>query len=221
MALFRNRSDAGRELAAHLLAYSDMPNAIVLALPRGGVAVGYEVARALRLPLDVYIVRKLGVPGHEELAMGAIAADGSCVLDDMTLEFAHIDAAAVEETVKREQAELHRRSIAYRDDRPEPSIENRTVLLVDDGLATGASMYAALGALRSRNPAEIAVAVPVAPADSVDWLRGVADRVICPHQFDRFGAVGLYYDDFSQVTDDEVRETLARAEKDRKSWSIA
>jgi putative phosphoribosyl transferase len=221
MALLRDRRAAGQMLAQHLLAYAAKSDAIVLALPRGGVPVGYEIAHALHLALDVYIVRKLGVPGHEELAMGAIASDGTYVVDDATVEMANVDRDAFEATLMREALELRRRTVAYRDERPEPELEGKTVIVVDDGLATGASMYAALQALRARSPERIVVAVPVAPASSVDWLRGIADRVVCPHAFEHFGAVGLYYDDFSEVSDDDVRTLLTKAESERLSWSAA
>ncbi|MBV8637733.1 MAG: phosphoribosyltransferase [Candidatus Eremiobacteraeota bacterium] len=208
MALLRDRAEAGHQLAVCLHDYTDDAGAIVLALPRGGVPVGYEVAMALHLPLDVYVVRKLGVPGHEELAMGAIASDGTYVVDPATLEMARVNREALEETLQREAVELRRRSAAYREDRPEPEIAGKRVIVVDDGLATGASMFAATRAIRARDPAAVIVAVPVAPAETVEWLRGVADRVICPHEFQHFGAVGLHYDDFAEVSDDDVRSLL-------------
>jgi predicted phosphoribosyltransferase len=183
----------------------------VLALPRGGVPVGYEVGHALHLPLDVYVVRKIGVPGHEELAMGAIASDGTYVVDERTVALARVDHRAFEAALQREAAELRRRSAIYRNGRPERSIENGTLIVVDDGLATGASMYAAVRALRIRNPAEIIVAVPVAPIDTVDWLTTIGICVVCPHRFNQFGAVGHYYDDFSEVSDDDARALLERA----------
>lgn len=221
MALLRNRRDAGRQLADQLRTFVGAPNTLVLALPRGGVPVAYEIAHELHLPLDVYLVRKLGVPGHEELAMGAIASDGTYVVDELTIAAANVDRAAFTATLEREAQELRRRSIAYRDGRPEPVLEGATLIVVDDGLATGASMYAAIRAMRSRSPASIVVAVPVAPSDSIEWLRGIADIVICPHHFDRFGAVGLYYDDFSEVSDDDVKVLLAQAESERMQWSVA
>ncbi len=219
--MLRDRAEAGQQLAEHLNDYAGRPDAIVLALPRGGVPVGYEIAHKLHLRLDVYVVRKLGVPGHEELAMGAIASDGTYIVDSFTVEAARVNRDALERTLQREAAELKRRSAAYRDDRPEPELDGKTVIVVDDGLATGASMYAAVQALRTRHPAAIVIAVPVAPVETVEWLRGVADRIICPHQFERFGAVGLHYGNFGEVSDDEVRELLARAGSERRSWSIA
>jgi putative phosphoribosyl transferase len=221
MALFRNRADAGRQLAKHLERYSLDPNAIVLGLPRGGVPVAYEIAVALKLPLDVYIVRKLGVPWHEELAMGAVAADGSCVVDQGIIESAGIGVAEFRQTLERELAELRRRESLYRDDRPHPDLERKNVIVVDDGLATGASMFSAISALRRRNPAQIVVAVPVAPADTVRRLEQSADRVVCPHQPPYFGAVGLYYQNFTQTTDGDVRRLLADAEHQRILWKVA
>jgi len=221
MALFFDRADAGRQLAACLLEYARGRDPIVLALPRGGVPVAYEVAKALAAPLDVCVVRKLGVPGHEEVAMGAVASNGGYVIDESTLDVAGVTREAFNATLAREFAELKRREIAYRGERPEPSLAGKTVILVDDGLATGASMYAAATALRERDPAAIAVAVPVAPAETCGALRQVADRVICPNQPVYFGAVGLYYANFAQVGDDEVRRLLARADAERKQWKVA
>jgi predicted phosphoribosyltransferase len=221
MALFRNRADAGRQLAKHLAHYMLDPNAIVLALPRGGVPVAYEVALALKLPLDVYIVRKLGVPWHEELAMGAVAADGSYVIDEAIVNAAGVRPEEFRQTWERELGELRRRESVYRDDRPRPDLESKKAIVVDDGLATGASMYSAVTALRHRNPAEIIVAVPVAPADTVRFLERSADRVVCPYQPQPFGAVGMYYQDFTQTTDGEVRRLLADAEYQRTLWKVA
>ena len=221
MASLRDRAEAGQQLAGYLNDYAGHPDAIVLALPRGGVPVAFEIAHALHLPLDVFVVRKLGVPGHEELAMGAIASGGAYIVDPFTLETAHVDRGALERTLQREAAEVKRRSTAYRDDRPEPVLAQKSVIVVDDGLATGASMYVAVQALRTRHPASIVIAVPVAPVETIEWLRGIADRVICPHQFVRFGAVGLHYINFNEVTDDEVRALLARGENERATWSIA
>lgn len=221
MPIFRDRSDAGRKLSAELEDYREKPNAIVLALPRGGVPVGYEVARALRLPLDAYIVRKLGVPGHDELAMGALASDGSYVVDRNTIELAHVSQTAFEATLARELAELKRREAAYRDERPEPQLMGKAVILVDDGLATGASMYAAVSALRQRKPAQIVVAVPTAPAETCRALERVADRVVCPYRPEPFIAVGLYYHDFEQVGDDDVKRLLIQADRELRQWKAA
>jgi putative phosphoribosyl transferase len=211
MQLFADRTDAGRQLADALAEYAGDPNIIVLALPRGGVPIGYEIARRLSAPLDVYVVRKLGVPGHEELAMGALASDGTCVVDDELIESLGIGAAALEQVVRREIEELRRREAAYRDARPEPEIAGKTVIVVDDGLATGATMRAAATALRHRNPAAIVTAVPVAAPRTCASLRNVVDRVICAYTPEPFHAVGLYYQNFEQTSDDEVRRLLAEA----------
>jgi predicted phosphoribosyltransferase len=221
MALFQDRSDAGRQLARHLRHYSLDPNAIVLALPRGGVPVAYEIAMELKLSLDVYVVRKLGVPWHDELAMGAVAADGSCVVDQRIVESAGIGFAEFRQTLERELNELRRRESVYRDDRPRPDLERKSVIVVDDGLATGASMYSAVTALRRRNPAEIIVAVPVAPDDTVRFLERSADSVVCPHRPQPFGAVGTYYQNFTQTTDSEVRRLLADVEYKHHLWKVA
>ncbi len=213
MSLYRDRADAGRRLAAGLTEYARGREPIVLALPRGGVPVGYEVAKALGVPLDVYIVRKLGVPGREELAMGAVASDGSYVVDEATVAASGVTRAQFQTTLARELAEVRRRETAYRGKRPEPSLPGKNIILVDDGLATGASIYSAIAALRQRGPAEIAVAVPVAPAHACRTLERYADRVFCPHQPEDFGAVGYYYENFAQVGDDEVRRLLERAQE--------
>lgn len=214
MQLFADRAHAGRLLADALGAYADAPEVIVLALPRGGVPIGYEVARRLHVPLDVYVVRKLGVPSHEELAMGALASDGTCVVDEELIESLGIDAAALQDVVQREIGELRRREVAYRDARPEPDIGRKTVIVVDDGLATGATMRAAATALRTRHPAEIVAAAPVAAPRTCASLESVADRVVCVATPDPFHAVGLYYQNFEQTSDDEVRRLLARAAAD-------
>ena len=221
MPLYRDRADAGKQLASQLIAYARSHNPIVLALPRGGVPVGYEVAKALGAPLDVYIVRKIGVPGYEELAMGAVAADGSYVVDASTIESLGIDPRPLSRRTRRELAELKRREAAYRDGRPEPELAGRSVIVVDDGLATGASMYSAIAALRQRKPADIAVAVPVAPWKRAGCSRRWRTDVFCPHQPAYFGSVGFYYDDFRQVGDDEVRELLARAARQGATWKVA
>ncbi len=221
MPLYRDRADAGKRLASQLIAYARSHDPIVLALPRGGVPVGYEVAKALGAPLDVYIVRKIGVPGYEELAMGAVAADGSYVVDASTIESLGITQDRFHAALERELAELKRREAAYRDGRPEPKLAGRSVIVVDDGLATGASMYSAIAALRQRKPADIAVAVPVAPVETCRILATAADHVFCPHQPAYFGSVGFYYDNFRQVGDDEVRELLARAAREKATWKVA
>ncbi|HEY9085843.1 MAG TPA: phosphoribosyltransferase [Candidatus Tyrphobacter sp.] len=219
---YRGRREAGQALAEELVAYADRPDGLVLALPRGGVPVAYEVARRLHLPLDVYAVRKLGVPGHEELAMGALAADGSCVLDRELIATLHIPSTGVSATVERELAELRRRETAYRDGRPEPQIANKSVILVDDGLATGSTMLAAVAAVRTHQPAAIVVAVPVGSQEACAGLRAVADRVVCPYQPEYFGAVGMHYENFGQTGDDEVRRLLGDAAAlEAKRWKAA
>jgi len=221
VALFRDRADAGQRLTRHLMNFSGDPNAIVLALPRGGVPVAYEIAVALRLPLDVYIVRKLGMPGQPELALGAVAADGSYVVDESLMRLAGVTREEFETTLRHEISELKRRQVEYRDDRPEPVLSGKTIIVVDDGLATGASMYSAISALRQRNPARIVVAVPVAPVRTMHFLENYADSVISAFAPEDFGSVGLYYDDFTQVSDAEVRTCLERAERECKQWNVA
>ena len=219
--LFADRRDAGRQLAEHLTGYSGKRDVVVLALPRGGVPVAYEIARALKAPLDVYTVRKLGVPGHEELAMGAVASDGSYVVDEGIVDGAGVTLQQFQAELVHEYAELKRREAAYRDDRAELDLRDRYAIVVDDGLATGASMQSAVGALRQRKPAEIVVAVPVGAPQSCRALSLVADRVVCPNQPEYFGAVGFYYADFSQVEDDDVRRLLDEAERNIESWKVA
>jgi putative phosphoribosyl transferase len=208
LARFVDRHDAGRRLAEHLRAYANRPEVVVLALPRGGVPVGYEVATAIGAPLDVFVVRKLGLPGHEELAMGAIASGGVRVLDLDLIRVARVSQAEIERVTAAEQAELERREQRYRGERPFPELEGRTVILVDDGLATGASMRAAVVALRHDRPARIVIAVPVAAPETCDAFRGIADEVVCAQTPEAFQAVGLWYEDFSQTTDDEVHALL-------------
>ncbi|HEV8712414.1 MAG TPA: phosphoribosyltransferase [Candidatus Binatia bacterium] len=207
---FRNRYEAGRLLAAKLSAYANRPDVLVLALPRGGVPVAYEVARALGAPLDVFLVRKLGVPGYEELAMGAVATGGVRVLNDQVVDGLRIPDYMIDAVAAREQQELARRERLYRGERPPPDVRGRTVILVDDGLATGATMHAAIQALRQQQPARIVVAVPTAAPETCDELRAEVDDVICAITPEPFYAVGLWYEDFSQTTDDEVRDLLTR-----------
>jgi predicted phosphoribosyltransferase len=209
--IIKDRAEAGKKLAEALAIYEGRPDAVVLALPRGGVPVAAEVAQRLRLPLDVYVVRKLGVPGHVELAMGAIAGDGTCIIDDDIVSSLHVEDAAVQEVIFREIEELRRREKAYRADRTHIDVAGKTVILIDDGLATGATMRAAVTALRKRDPNKIVVAVPVAAARTCQLLAQVADRVVCPHAPEAFVAVGLFYENFEQTSDDEVRRLLAEA----------
>ena len=214
MRRYADRYDAGRALGELLGAYANREDVLVLALPRGGVPVAFEVARALGgAPLDVFLVRKLGVPGHEELAMGAVATGGVRVVNDAVVRGEGVTAEEVEETTLRERAELERRERAYRDDLPFPDLDGRTVLLVDDGLATGTTMRAAVLALRAMGPARIVVAVPVASPDTCAELRSEVDDIICAHTPDPFIAVGLWYQDFSQTSDDEVRDLLFQARR--------
>ncbi len=213
--LYRDRADAGRRLAEKLRHYADRTDVLVLALPRGGVPVGYEVARALKVPLDVFLVRKLGFPGQEELAMGAIASGGSRVLNTSLLQRLHVSQEMVDAVADREQRELERREQAYRGSAPPPVVRGRTVILVDDGLATGASMQAAAAALRGREPARVVVAVPVGAPSTCDEFGGYADEVVCGEMPEPFLAVGQWYDDFSQTSDEEVRELLRRSRSER------
>jgi predicted phosphoribosyltransferase len=208
---FRDRHDAGRLLAEKLTAYAHRPDVLVLALPRGGVPVAYEVARALGTPLDVFVVRKLGVPGHEELAMGAVATGGVRVLNDDVVRGLRIPDRVIDAVTALEQQELARRERLYRGDRTPPDVRGRTVILVDDGLATGATMHAAIAALRQQEPARIVVAVPTAAPETCNALRAEVDDVVCAITPEPFHAVGLWYEDFSQTTDEEVRELLACA----------
>jgi len=205
---FLNRQDAGRQLAAKLAAYASDPSVLVLGLPRGGVPVAYEVARALEAPLDVFVVRKLGVPGHRELAMGAIASGGLRVLNMDVIEVLNIAPAAVESVADRELLEIERQERAFRGNAPLPELAGRTLIVVDDGLATGSTMRAAVGALRRSNPARIIVAVPVAAAETARRLQGEADAVVCLSTPPDFHAVSMWYDDFSQTSDEEVRSLL-------------
>ncbi|MBV8150829.1 MAG: phosphoribosyltransferase [Candidatus Eremiobacteraeota bacterium] len=208
---FRDRTDAGRELARRLVQYRRHAGVIILALPRGGVPVGYEVALALEVPLDLVLVRKLGVPGREELAMGAIATGGHIFVDRWLVQRLQITQSELDDVIARERKELERRERAYRDDRPPPEVAGKTVICIDDGLATGASMRTAASALRSGNPAAIVIAVPLASPDVALDLRDVAERVVVARTPERFRALSLWYEDFSQVTDEEVRDLLARA----------
>jgi predicted phosphoribosyltransferase len=209
--IYKNRIDAGRQLAAKLKKYANKPDVIVLALPRGGVPVGYEVAKALGVPLDVFLVRKLGVPGREELAMGAIASGGVRVINQDVVRELNIPANWIDMAAADEMPELRRREQAYRDARPFPDVSGKTVILVDDGLATGATMRAAVAALRRMAPDQIVVAVPVGARETCDEFRDVADEVVCAQTPDPFWAVGSWYRDFEQTTDEEVRALLARA----------
>ena len=211
MRLFADRADAGRQLAAGVAEYARQGSTVVLALPRGGVPVAFEVAASLDVPLDVYVVRKLGVPGREELAMGALAGDGTCVVDEELVESLGVTPDDLDAAVARETAEIARRERAYRDARPAPELGGKTVIVVDDGLATGATMRAAAIALRRHDPAKLVVAVPVAAPRTCASLAQEVDRVVCAFTPEPFYAVGLYYENFDQIGDDEVRRLLAQA----------
>jgi len=209
--LYEDRRDAGRKLAQKLARYTNQRDVIVLGLPRGGVPVAFEVARALDAPLDVFLVRKLGVPGHKELAMGAIASGGVRVLNEEVVRSLGVTEQAIERVTAREQRELERRESAYRGGEPVPDVRGRTAILVDDGLATGASMKAAVDALRARDPARVVVAVPVAPPETCAQFRNEVDEVVCADTPRPFFGVGAWYRDFSQTTDSEVKALLRRA----------
>ena len=211
MALFKDRRDAGRKLAQYLTQYADQPDVIVLGLPRGGVPVAFEVARALNAPLDIFLVRKLGLPGHEELAMGAIASGGLRVLNDDIVGALNIPEAVVVAVARRERAELERRERAYRGDRPPLDVHGKTVILVDDGLATGSSMRAAVAGLRARQSAQIVVAVPTAAPETCEAFENEVDEVVCAVTPQPFFGVGMWYEDFSQTSDEEVRRLLEEA----------
>ena len=206
---FIDRTDAGRQLAHRLASYAGRPDVIVLALPRGGVPVAHEVARRLDVPLDVFLVRKLGVPGQAELAMGAIAEGGVEVLNDDLIRDVAVPPRLVQEVAFRERLELERRDVLYRQGRPLPAVRNRVVILIDDGLATGATMQAAATALRRLQPARIVVAVPVGATETCVRMKRFADEVVCVTTPDPFDAVGLWYERFDQTTDDEVRRLLS------------
>jgi predicted phosphoribosyltransferase len=208
---FRDRAEAGRLLAEQLRDYAGRDDVVVLALPRGGVPVGYEVAKALRAPLDAFVVRKLGVPGYEELAMGAIASGGLVVLNPEPIRALGISDEEIRRAAAKEERELRRREEVYRGGHDPPEVEGKTVIIVDDGLATGSTMRAAALAVRQLNPARVVVAVPVAAAETCDAFRDVVDDIVCHVTPRPFRAVGLWYDDFSQTSDEEVRELLERA----------
>jgi len=212
---FRDRTEAGQLLAERLRSYAGRDDVVVLALPRGGVPVAYEVAKALGAPLGVFVVRKLGVPGHEEVALGALASGGLVVLDTRLVQQLGLDRNQLERTVAREAEELRRREAAY-DGRLDPhELQGKTVILIDDGLATGSTMRAAALAVRDLDPAKIVVAVPVASQETCDAFRDVVDEIVCEMTPQPFNAVGLWYEDFSQTTDEEVRALLERAEAGR------
>lgn len=212
---FRDRHHAGVTLASKLLEYAGVFNILVLALPRGGVPVAYEVAKALDLPLDVLLVRKLGLPSHEELAMGAISTGGTQVINDEILARYNVSHTALEEVLSFEQLELTRRNSLYRQDQPPPKVKEKTIIVIDDGLATGATMMAAIKALREMEAATIIVACPVGAADTFIKLNALADKVVCLHMPEPFVGVGQWYDDFSQTSDQQVLDLLGKSKKPR------
>lgn len=216
---YRDRFDAGQQLAPHLQAYANRPNVLVLALPRGGVPVAFVVARALHVPLDVFLVRKLGVPGQEELALGAIATGNVLVLNDEVVQALRLSEHTIEHLAQQEQHELERREQLYHDDRPPPDIRDRIILLIDDGLATGASMRAAAQAVRKQRPARLVVAVPVAAPSVCQEFQAEVDEVICAYTPDPFYGVGAWYQNFAQTSDQEVRALLEQAQQAQPAGS--
>lgn len=213
---FSNRTAAGQQLADQLLLYADRPDVLVLGLPRGGLPVAHEVARVLHAPLDICLVRKLGVPGHQELAMGAIASGGVRVLNDDVITGLRISQQDIKKVATKELKELQRRDRAYRGDRPQPDITDRTVILIDDGIATGSTIRSAIAALKPQHPAKLIVAVPVAAQEACNKLKNEVDEVVCLMTPEPFCAISLWYKDFSQTTDEEVRKLLTQSDvKDR------
>ncbi|HEY9646323.1 MAG TPA: phosphoribosyltransferase [Chroococcidiopsis sp.] len=212
-ARFQDRTDAGKQLAKLLKRYANRPDVLVLGLPRGGLPVAYEVAQSLNVSLDICLVRKLGVPGHRELAMGAIAADGVRVLNYDIISWLGIPSKTIDDVAARELKELQRRDRLYRGTRPQPQIGDRTVILVDDGMATGATMRAAIAVLQRERPAHLVVAVPVAPPEVCDTCREEVDEVVCLIQPEAFYAIGVWYENFAQLTDQQVHEILARCDR--------
>jgi predicted phosphoribosyltransferase len=209
MERFQNRHEAGKELAQKVSEYANRSDILVVALPRGGVPVAYEVALALNAPLDIYLVRKLGLPGREELAIGAIASGGVQILNEDIVRALGLDPNTIHSVVEQELQELKRREASYRENRPAPEVKDRTVILVDDGLATGASMRAAVRGIRAQSPARIVVAVPAAAQQAIELLKPNVDEIVSVISPDPFEGVGKWYDDFSQTTDEEVRLLLA------------
>jgi putative phosphoribosyl transferase len=209
--IFTNRTEAGQQLASRLSKYANRDDVIVLGTPRGGVPVAFEVATALRLPLDIFVLRKLGVPGHEELAFGAIASGGVHVIDRDIVEGYGLTGSDIERVIQKEEQEMRRRENVYRGSRPALDVVGRTVILVDDGIATGASIRAGIRALRQLNPARIVVAVPVAPPTTCARLKFETDEIVCLEMPNQFFGVGQFYIDFSEVTDEEVNDLLERA----------
>jgi putative phosphoribosyl transferase len=217
MEKFIDRHNAGIVLAKHLKDYENQLNVIVLALPRGGVPVAYEIAKTLSVPLDIFVVRKLGVPNHEELAMGAIASGGTLIFNKPLISQLNLDQASIDAVIKSEQKELVRRERLYRKHRPFPELSGKTIILVDDGIATGYTMRAAVEALRKYNPASIIIAVPVAARETYDEMATLVEKIICPLKPMDFYSVGLWYEQFSQTADSEVNELLEKSNAGRKA----
>jgi predicted phosphoribosyltransferase len=207
--LFRDRHEAGKLLAQKLLDLKGNPNAIVLGIPRGGVVVAYEVAKTLGLPLDVFVARKIGAPGNPELAIGAVASDGTVVLDELSISLMGVPKQYIEKETERQKEEIRKRIQAYRGGREGYSLQGKIVILVDDGVATGATIIASLRAIKASNPSQTILAVPVAPPDTVEKLRREADKVICLYTPSPFWAVGAFYVNFEQISDEEVQALLA------------
>lgn len=210
MDKFIDRQEAGIILAEQLKSYANQSNTIILALPRGGVPVAFEIATTLSLPLDIFIVRKLGVPNHEELAMGAIASGGTVIFNEPLMTQLNLEGSSIEGVLHAEQKELVRRELLYRSNRPAPNLPGKTIILVDDGIATGSTMYAAIQALRKHKPTSIIIAVPVAPRTTYDEMKTLVDKIVCPLTPTNFYAVGLWYENFSQTSDDQVIELLEK-----------
>jgi predicted phosphoribosyltransferase len=216
MEKFSDRKEAGIILARYLKDYANQTNVIALALPRGGVPVAYEVAKELSIPLDLFIVRKLGVPGHEELAMGAIASGGTVFFNDSLINQLYLEPSSIDAVLQSEQKELIRREQLYRGSRPYPELLGKIVILIDDGIATGATMRAAVKALRKRKPSSIIIAVPVAAQETCHEIAPLVDKLVCPMQPINFYAVGLWYEFFPQTSDSEVIELLEKANSTRQ-----
>ncbi len=213
MTLFRDRTDAGQQLAEALRDYADQKDTLILALPRGGLPVGFEIAKVLHLPMDAFLVRKLGVPGQEELAMGAIAMGGVHFFNQNILGMLDISKEDIQRVIAAEEQEMQRRNQVYRGGKPPPAIENRTVILVDDGVATGATILAAVSALKKMKPKSLIIAVPVAPSDTLQKLEAEVDQVVCLAAPENFFAISAWYQEFPQTSDEQVCDFLERAKR--------